>query len=235
MNFRSPAAYRHDFCDDVTALEQRFTRPLPDGATVYIPSTHATWRLYKDLGSAYDANTLAIVIPADQSNNRWVLEDIAGASPWSGVEVLTATNVVGVEGSGAWAPLGSTAGSFALATGLAATFAVNPTSSLLTYHGPTIDMLVTASASVGTTQPDNVHAVISRNDDVPDASSATEYLKGEQAASAGGETDEVDLLAEVTVQRGLSLVDGDTLRLMLRNDRGQSMSVSFFALSVVPR
>lgn len=233
--FRSAVEFRHDLCATVAQLQQRFTRPLPDGATVFVTGTSGLYRLFKGLGDAFDLLTTVIVIPGDQSDNRWVLEEVDGSSPWAGVEVLTSTATVSVEGSDTWAILGSTAATFELASGITAMFSVNPTSGLLTYHGPDRDMLVTATVSARTPAADNIHAVISRDGDVADGSSANEYVKGEQAGNTAGETEEVDLLANVTVQRMLTLTEGDTLRLMLRNDRGQPMTVEFFTLSVQPK
>jgi len=233
--FKSATGFRHSICASVAELQQWYTRPLPDGATVYVTALASLYRLVKGLGSAYDAITSAIVVPADQSSDRWVLESVQGASPWSGEEALLAATTVAVDGSATWAQLGSTGGSYSLMAGHASMFAVSATTGVMTYHGQTRNMMVTANVSAGTPLPDNIHAVISLSDDVPSASSADEFTKGEQAGSAGGETAEVDLLAHVSVERALLLVEGDTLRLMLRNDRGQPMAVAFFTLSVVPR
>jgi hypothetical protein len=229
---RSSSPLRFLIVESTTQLRQQPTRLLPDGSQAYIPSAGASYRLVKDVGTAFDTLNSVILIPGDQSNNRWFRESAAGASPWSGVEVATADNTLAATGAGVWRALGATPGAFTLATGDSAMFAVNATSSLLTYHGLTREVLVTAvveAFSVGIA--DVIRAVISHDNDVAIGSSADEHLKGEMGSdTASGAS------ACITTQRFVTLLDGDTLRLMLRSlVGGADMTVRRFSLSVIPR
>lgn len=229
---RSSSPLRFLIIESTTQLRQQPTRILPDGCLAYIPSAGASYRLVKGVGTSFDTLNSVILIPGDQSSNRWFRESAAGASPWSGVEVATADNTLAAAGGGAWRALGATPGAFTLASGDSAMFAVNATSSVLTYHGLSRDVLVTANVealSVGIA--DVIRAVISQDNDVAIGSSADERLKGEMGSDtpSGGS-------ACITTQRFVSLIDGTTLRLMLRSlVGGADMQVRRFTLSVIPR
>lgn len=226
--FRSAVQFRNDLCSTLAELIQRYTRPLPDGATVYVNAVPGLYRLAKGLGSSYDSLTGGlIVIPGDGSDNRWVQQDIYGSSPWSGVEAMTALNNISAAGSNVWAALGSNAGSFQLAAGDTAAFGVNATSSLLTYHGVPRFMMLTATASMLAAAVDILSIVISKNDDVPAGSSSPQYLNGEQSASnvAGGRVN-------ISSQRSTFVAPGTTLRLMARSFAGdQTIQFHQFTLS----
>ncbi len=229
--FKSAVAYRYDFCTTIAQLQQRATRPLPDGAMVFVSANRGLFQLYKNLGSSFDNIASSIVVPADQSTNRWVMQEASGASPWSGVEVSTEQNNIAAPGSNIWAALGTAAGAFTLMEGDASMFAVNATSSLLTYHGPARPVLLTSTVAVLTVATDAIRTVLSHNNDVAAGSSADQRLKGEQQASPGD-----GLAVNITMQRAVTLADGSTIRQMLRSSNGaQELQVNYFTLSVVPR
>jgi len=229
-SFRSAVELRHDFCNTTADLQQRYTAPLPDGATVFIPATGALYRLFKGLGTTFDTITGLVVIPANDSSDRWVLQEVEGTSPWAGQEASQSINNIPAPGSDVWAALGTLSGSFALAAGNANVFQVNATSSLLTYHGVPRSMKLLAIASMLGAAADIFSIVISKNDDVPAGSSSPQYLKGEQSASNAA-TSRVN----ITTQRIVTLEPGDTLRLMARSFAGdQVIQFHQATLSVVP-
>lgn len=230
QSFRSAVAYRNDICESVAELKQRFTRPLPNAATVYVEDTSALYRLAKGLGNSFDALTDRIIIPSDGTTNRWVQESAYGSSPWAGVEVATATNNVAAAGASTWTPVGGTPGSFQLSSGDTTMFEVNATNSLLTYRGVPRFMMMTSIATLTAAAADLLSCVISKNGDVA-ADATAQYLKGEQAASNA-----INGRVCITTQRAAFLAPGDTLRLMLRSaDGGQQVQVRQFSLSVVPQ
>ncbi len=228
--FHSAAAFRHDFCNSIAELQQRFSRPLPDRATVYVVGAEALYRLIKGLGDSFDDLTGQIVIPADQSDNRWVQEQVAGASPWSGTAVAAATVTVSPAGSLEWQAIGSTASTFALTAGDALMFQLNPTSGLLTYHGLPRYMTISSNISIHAGAADIFQAVISINDDVPAGSGAAQPLNGAQATGAPDGTS-----CFVATQRSFFLNDGNTIRVMLRDGSGDAIEVDFFSVTVAPR
>lgn len=229
-SFRSAVAFRNDICESIADLKQRFTRPLPAAATVYVEDTSALYRLAKGLGSSFDALVDRIIVPADGSSDRWVQESVYGSNPWAGVEVATATNNVAAAGASTWTPVGGTPGSFQLSSGDTTVFEVNPTSSLLTYRGVPRFMMATSIATLTAAGDDLLSCVIAKNGDVP-ADATPQYLKGEQGASNA-----TNGRVCITTQRAMFLAPGDTLRLMLRSaDGGQAFQVRQFSLSVAPQ
>lgn len=229
-SFRSPVAYRNDLCKTIADLKQRFTSPLPDNATVYVDDTSALYRLAKGLGSSFDALTDRIIVPSNGSSDRWVQESVYGSSPWTGVEVATATNNVAAAGASTWTPVGGTPGSFQLSSGDTTMFEVNPTSSLLTYRGVPRFMLMTSVITLTAAAADLLSSVIAKNGDVP-ADATPQYLKGEQAASNA-----INGRVCITTQRAAFLAPGDTLRVMIRSaDGGQQVQVRQMSLSVTPQ
>jgi hypothetical protein len=227
-SFRSAVALRNDICTSVADLQQRYTAPLPDAATVFVTDTVGLYRLAKGLGSGFDSLLGRVVIPADGSSNRWVQQEANGSSPWSGVEVATAQNNITPIGPTIWTALGTTPGSFALAAGDTDMFEVNATSSLMTYHGVPRFMMLTATVSIFTALADSLSIVVSHNNDVPAGSNASHRSEGQQA---GGTRD----VAEVNIssQRSLFMAPGATLRLMAKNLAVQDMQVTYFSLSAV--
>lgn len=232
QSFQSAVAFRNDICDNVTQLRQRGTRPLPDGATVYVVGTTALYRLVKGLGDDFDAFGSIVVVPTDGSDNRWVEESLAGASPWAAQEIASASVNVTPSGQFQWTALGSTAGSFALATGNALAFVVNPTTSLLTYQGVPRQMNLRYQASVlcGAAATINAEAAISVNGDVPAGNTSEHRGSGNQSSTVTDTS-----IQCIAGERSALLIPGATVRLMLRNMNGtQAISVEYFALSIAP-
>lgn len=227
--FRSSPALRNDICDTVAQLQQRFTRPLPNRATVYVTGAEALYRLYKSLGATFDDLTGQVVVPGDQSTNRWLQESVYGASPWAGTEISDAVVLVTPSAQFAWTALGTTAGSFSLASGAAAMFAVNATSSLLTYHGPTRYMNIAYETTIRSSAAVVVEAAISVNNDVPAANTSEHRSAGEQSTTVN------TVPSFIAGQRSVLLADGNTIRLMVRNMTGtQVIEIDYFSLSVNP-
>jgi hypothetical protein len=227
--FRSPAAFRNDLCSSIAELTQRYTAPLPDRATVYVSGAEALYRLFKGLGTTFDALTGQVVIPSNGSPDRWLQEEVFGSSPWSGMEVSVATVTVTPGGASQWQAIGATPSTFALASGDANIFQLNTTSGLLTYHGPSRYMMLTANASLHSVAGDIFGAVISVNNDVAAGSSAAHPTLGAQATGNGdGQS------TFVSTQRRVFLADTNTLRVMLRNSSGSAIEVDNFSLSALP-
>lgn len=230
--FRSAVAFRNDLCDTVGQLQQRLTRPLPNGATVYVTGADALYRLVKDLGSAFDGLGSAIEVPSDGSANRWVQESVHGASPWSGIEVATANAAVTQNAPNAWIGLGTTAGSFQLSTGDSGMLAVNPTTSVLTYHGITRQMTLRYQVTIANnTGVDLVaQAAISVDNDVPPDTTADHRGAGQQASTILDANRHV-----ITGERSVLLAPGSIVRLMLRAVLATpTLTVEFFSLSLAP-
>lgn len=229
-SFRSTVAYRHDICATVNDLIQRFTRPLPNGATVYVEATSAIYRLAKGLGSSFDSLVGRIIVPSDGTDNRWVQEEALGSSPWSATMAANQGNNIPAAGSQIWAPLGTNPGDFRLTYGDTDMWEVNATSSLLTYHGLPRFMLVTAIASVDTATANDFSIVVSKNDDVPAGSSTSQPLKGEMYAKTG-----VGGFTCISTQRAGIVSAGTTFRLMARSFPGDDvMAFNSFTLTASP-
>ena len=229
-SFRSAVALRHDFCNSIADLQQRFTAPLPGDATVYVHDTSALYRLAKGLGTTFDTLIGRIIIPADGSSNRWVQEEVFGSSPWAAAIAASTVPNVAAAGSQVWAALGSLPGVFALTFGDTAMWTVDPTTGLLTYNGLPRFMLVTAIASVTTVDGNDISIVVSKDDDVPAGSSAAEPLKGEQFAHTSG-----GAWANISTQRMAFVAPGSTFRLMVRSFPGNDvMAFDSFTLTAMP-
>lgn len=227
---RSSVWLRFLIVESSTQLRQQPTRVLPNGAMAYIPSAQSTYRLVKGVGTTFDTLSSVLLIPGDQSDNRWFRVDTGGASPWSAVAVETSQNNIAAAGSNVWAALGTAAGDFTLQNGDSAMFAVNATSSLITYHGLSRDVLITSTVSVLTVAADVIRGVVSHNNDVAAGSSADQRAKGEQSANT-----QDGASVNITMQRAVTLVDGATLRQMLRSQNGaQEMQVNYWTMSIVP-
>ncbi len=231
--FRSAVAYRNDFCATTAQLEQRMTRPLPAGATVYVTGDAALYRLEKNLGTIYDDVTSIVVVPADGSRNRWIKELADGASPFAGTEIALASVNVTPSAQAQWTALGSTAGSFELASGDETLFQVGATSSVLFYHGPQRLMRISYQVSLlngGASGACVLHAALSVDSDIVAGSTTEHRDAGEQVATV---TDTV--VANICGERTALLSDHSTVRLMLRNlSDGKIMSVLFASISVAP-
>lgn len=230
--FRSAVAYRNDFCATIAQLRQRLTRPLPDGATVYVTSPTGLYRLVKGLGSSFDNIASAIVVPADQSDNRWVLEEVSGASPWTGVMTLDEAIVTTPTAQFAWRSLGLNGGSYSLIFGDASVFQLAADSEI-TYHGPSRQMAINLKTTVQNNVASDllVGAVVSVNNDVPDGNTSEQRIAGEQDGTMVASGGAVCL----TTERVVLLVDGDVLRIKYRNQStADGFSVVFVTLSLMP-
>lgn len=229
--FRSAVALRNDLCATLAELEQRYSRPLPDGASVYVTEVASLYRLAKGVGAAFDAiGGDLIVTPVDGSTNRWLQQEANGGSPWSGTEILTNPTLVTPSAQAAWTALGSTPGTYALSSGQPGMFAVSPTTGLLTYNGPTRLMTASYQLSGQCGSAVEVHAALSLDGDIAPGDTSEHRGFGEQAAGFDN-----DVIAEISGQRQLTLHDADTLRLMIRNITGaEVIEVDFFALQLAP-
>src|SRR5882672_4702576 len=231
--FRSAVAFRNDICDTVSQLQQRFTRPLPNGATVFVTGTEAVYRLAKSLGDGFDdlATADLVVIPSDGTDARWVMEDISGGSPWYAVITAAAVANVTPGGVSTWRALGSTPATFTLDAGPASAFSLDPTTSLLTYDGVPRLYMARAIVSVETAAgaDDFVNAALSYNNDIPAGSTAAHRAAGEQSVGVpdGG-------TSLIVTQRRVLLNPTSTLRLMLRDTSSAVISALFFSLSLEP-
>ncbi len=206
---------------------------LPDGATVFDNQSDTLWQLDKSAGTTYDVllGSGLVLQPDDQTSARWLALTISGSSPFYNTSYLVAP-VVLITASSQWVYLGNNAASFALSTGVAAAFTVNPTTGEVTYNGPPRLALVSAEISVANASAAilaNIRACISRNGDVV-AGTTTDYrIKGEQSTTA-----EVPLVQRST-QRVMLLNPNTSLRLALRNaTNGDDLQIDSYQLSVIP-
>lgn len=223
--FRSSAAFRYDFCETVDQLEQRLVQPLPDGAFVYVTGTDAGYRLTKGLGNAYDALTQLIVVPAGDTDDRWVKEDSLGASPWFANVISNPGVNIASAAQGAWNALGSTAGTFLLTDGDPEAFELNPTSSLLTYHGPLRRFNVSFYMTLlGTSAAVNVEGAISHDGDIAIGNTDSQYGKGVAGAYVDGTGRQ-----SISGQRTVVLANESTLRIMLRNLTGTQTTACVYS------
>ncbi len=206
---------------------------LPDGATAYDNQTDTLFRLDKNAGATSDAliGSGLFVKPDDQTPARWFADAVSGSSPYySGTYAISAPTIAMTGNQ--WAYLGSTASSFGVNAGNPSAFTLNETTGEVTYHGPARLALVTAQATVRNGAAANtieIHACLSRSDDVV-AGSTTDYsAKGEQ------EIFTANVNQEITTQRILLLNPGTTLRLAFRNVTNEDdLTVTFYQLTVVP-
>jgi len=230
---QSRADLRNLLFDFTAELAQYSSVLLPDGASAYNNETNVLYRLDKTLGTTLDVliDSGLIVKPDDQTTARWVAESVAGSSPYGSVSYMVTGDAVPMTANG-WNLLGAGAGTFALSAGDEAVFALNADSSQLTYHGPTRQALVTMTASItngSTATSIEVHACISRNGDVTPASTTLFRAEGEQAQSI------INELKVFTVEREVTLSEGTTLQLALRNaTNGDDLGVSFYQCVVSP-
>jgi len=232
--FQSSAPLRYDLCNTIAELQSRYSSQLPDRAVVYVVEAESSYRLFKGIGAGFDNLTGQVVVPADQTSNRWLQQSVFGSTPWAGTAIANADVNVTPSAQFAWTALGSTAGSFGLASGDANMLVVNTTTSLITYHGPTMYVTVRYQVSLinnGDGADITLEAAISHNNDVPPADTSTHRGAGEQA----GTVSDIQNIC-IAGQRSVLLADTNTLRLMLRNMSGtQVMGVHFFSLAVGSR
>lgn len=207
---------------------------LPNGATAYDNQSAALYRLNKTAGTTYDTliGSGQVIKPDDQTDARWIAESINGASPYFHSSYLNGTVSVTMAGT-QWGYLGNVAGTFAVSTGSGAVFAIDNATGEVTYHGPPVGMLVSATISLANADsatPITVAGCISRNDDVVAGSTTAYAVKGQQEADIGD-----GVVIEMTLQRVMTLNPGTTLRLALRNlVNGDDLQALFYQLSVTP-
>lgn len=229
--FRSAVALRFDFCDTTDELKQRYSEPLPDGAVVYVTEADAIFRLSKSVGSVYDGLTQLVVIPADQSTNRWFKEAANGSSPWEAAMYSNPGVNVASPGAGQWNGLGTTAGTFLLGSGDPAAFVLNPTTSIITYQGPTrifnLQYFLTVLGSPG---PITIEGALSVNGDIAIGNTSTPYGKG--VAGAAVTTSDRQSFSG---QRSVIISRNDQIRIMVRNLTGsETMAVVYSNLLIRP-
>lgn len=230
--FRSAVHLRVNFCATTDQLKQYGTAILPDGAMVYVTGVDRVYRLRKNLGSNYDTLTGLILIPADQTRNRWILEEANGAPAWQATMILNAVNNVTGPAQNQWQALGSTPGQFLLIDGDPIAFELNATSGQLTYQGPRRKFTIAYQLSITGTAGTNVapYAAISVVSDIPVGSSGAERDKGAQTASFSNGTN-----CCISGQRTVTLDTLDDIRIMLKNTSGtEVMPVVTATLSIKP-
>lgn len=230
--FRSAVHLRHNLCVTTAELQRYGTAILPDGATVYVSGSDRVYRLWKNLGSGYDIAHDLVIVPADQTSNRWVLETINGAPAWQATMVLNTPNTVTPPAQTQWQALGSTPGSFILSDGDPDAFSLNPTSGLITYKGITRKVTLAYQLSISGSAGSNVipYAAISVSNDIAVGSTGSNNEKGAQTASFSNGTN-----CCIAGQRTVTLSLNDTIRLMLRNLSGtEALPVVNAMLSIKP-
>lgn len=230
-DIRSSSPLRNIITNSVAQLQQQATRVLPDGATAYVTATDALYRLYKGVGTTFDTLTTLVVIPGDQSSNRWILQESVGSSPWAAVEVLDESIITTPAAQFAWRSIGENGGSYSLAFGSATAF-VLAANSQLTYHGPDRNMAINLKTTVshGIAAEIALHAVVSVNNDVPDGDTNEQRAFGENGASMPNAGE-----ACIATERLVLLSDGDTVRVKYRNmSTADAFVVVFMTLSLTP-
>ncbi len=232
-SLRSAVALRTILCDTSSELRSINSTILPNGATAFDNETDTLWRLDKTAGAVFDAllGSGLLLKPDDQTDARWFAEETSGSSPYYHSSYLASPVAVTMT-SNQWNQLGSTTGTFAESAGAAALFTLSTTTGLITYTGPTRQVLVTMQAvinnGIGAT-PIDVYAAISRNGDVVDGSTTSYPEKGQM--------DEVitNVASLITVQRIMQLSDGITLQMMFKNITNQDdIVVNGYQCTVAP-
>lgn len=230
---RAAVALRIIQFDTSAELTQYNTQQLPDGASAFVNQTDGLYRLDKTIGDTLDSliGSGDLIRPADQSDARWIAEQVVGASPYYHSSYLTTALAVTMT-SNQWNALGSTAGSFGIGQGSAAVFTLSATTGQITYNGPPRIVMVTMQASfvngIGAT-PIAVHAAVSRNGDVVDGGTGDFDELGEQAISV------INVLGQITVKRLVLLLPGTTLRMMFRNaTNGDDITLSYYQATIEP-
>lgn len=229
---QSSPALRLTLCETTDQLIQQPTSILPFGAKAYVHGTDSSYTLYKGVGTIYDTLGAAVVTPADQTNNRWIQEEANGASPWQAIMILNAGINVTPGGQFQWARLGSTPGSFALSAGDDAMFTVDPTSGILSYHGPTRVMNVSFNVSVlaASAATFDCHAAISFDNDIAAGSTSEHRDAGEVSSTVSN-----SIMQCLSGVRQVVMGNNDTLRLMLRNmSSGSPIEVDYFQMFIRP-
>jgi len=229
----SSPALRARLVDSSAELASMNSTTLPDGATVYDNETDTLYRLDKTAGVEFDSLLASgiVVKPDDGTAARWIADTVSGSSPYVHSSVINAAVAVTMT-SNQWNELGSTSGSFSETGGSSAIFSISATTGLITYHGPTREVLVTMQASINNgigATPITMHVAVSLNGDVVDGSTTAYREKGEVI--------EVIINTEslVTAQRLLQLSDGDTLQMMFRNEtNGDDIAVNYYQCTVAP-
>ena len=222
--FNSSAPLRHNICFSPDDLGHYGTQQLPDGATVYVTGTDSLYRLVKNHGAQDDGLVGLVVNPNDGSNNRWFRQTENSGNPWAAQIVLDSSLAVTPSAQNAWIALGSTPGSFGLATGNGDAWELNLTTGLIQYKGPTRLVKVSYQVTLIGGAAIDVEAALSVNGGVPAGSTAPYPNFANQAGSV-----------TTTVRDCLSgslnalISTDDTIRLMLRNLTGTQQITALYA------
>jgi len=226
--FRSAVALRDNICNSTADLGSYGTQKLPDGATVYVTGNDTSWRLVKGTGDIYDGLVGLVIDPNDGSDNRWFKLTENGGNPWAMQVALGTSLGVTPSAQNAWIALGSTAGSFALASGNGDAWELNLGTGLVTYKGLTRLVNIQYQITLVGAAAIDVEAAISVSGDVPSGSTASVP----QFANQGGSvtTTVRDCLSG---QRAALMGADDTIRVMLRNlTSTQGITALYMTLAV---
>lgn len=226
--FRSSADLRQNICNATEDLGQYGTQKLPSGSTVYVVGNDSLYRLVKGVGDAYDDIAGLVINPNDGSNNRWFRETENGGDPWSAQVVLASSLVVTPAAQSTWIALGSTPGSFGLASGNNEAWSLNLATGSLSFRGPTRLVQVSYQVTLIGAAAIDVEAALNVSGDVPSGSTDAVPNFGNQGASVS-----TTVRACLSGQRQALVGKNDNVRLMLRNMTGiQNITALYAAYSV---
>ncbi len=230
---RSSPALRSIICDFTSEFLAYNSAELPDGATLFDNESHTLWRLNKFVGDGFDTLSASVLVkPNDQTEARWIAESINDSSPFN-FEGYAAAAVAVTMTSNQWNPLGSTAGTFAVATGGASgLFTQSATTGEITYNGPQRPAVITMTASINNgigATPVAIHAAVSENDDVQAGTTTAYPEKGEMAQTI------TDTFQLITVRRSVLLLSGAKFRMTFRNaTNGDDIVANFYQVNIEP-
>jgi len=206
---------------------------LPDGAALYDNESHTLWRLNKLAGDTFDSlDPTVLVKPNDQTEARWFAEQTLDGSPYQ-FEGYAAAAVAVTMTSNQWNTLGSTAGTFAAASGsVSGLFTQSPTTGIITYSGPARVAVITMTAAINNgigATPIAMHAAISVDSDV-EAGTTTAYReKGEMTQTI------TDAFGMITVKRTVLLSNNRTFKMAFRNaTNGDDIVVNYYQVVIEP-
>lgn len=229
----SAVAFRTLLCDTTDEFQALNSAKLPDGATVFNREENTLWRLNKFIGDDFDALSAAVIQrPDDLTDARWFAEVSSFGNLYEFSGYVAAAVAVTMT-SNQWNPLGSTAGTFAAATGSSTgLFTQSPTTGVITYNGPARLAVITMTAAINNgigATPIAMHAAVSVDGDVVTGTTTLYPEKGEMGQSV------INTLQMITVRRTVLLSAGSTYRMTFRNaTNGDDIVVNFYQVEIEP-
>ncbi len=203
------------------------TAELPDGAVAYVVASAATYRLHKTSAQAGLGNDA--FIPSANGVGTWFFESGDG-NPF----VFQETGTASLTGSTAmtvnqWAALPSGSTFYALLF-VGSVFALNTTTGVITYSGPSKRFRVSAVGTLScATAAQAMEFALTQNDGLV---GQTTFDGTAGAASADPTT--ANLGVTLATARVFTLANGDTLRAVMRNTTGTpgNMNCTHLNLSI---